>query len=145
MEPGMANHAALLAKATLLELVVRTAFVRGLRPERHMTDWPTLRYFSRVGPIGRTRPGLANYLGVTLDLSDAIVARLQETGDLGSDSDTGDRLKLTQCGWETLAADPARMLSSAIETLPESAQDGLADYLETILTALGPPAGQGDI
>lgn len=132
----MANHSAATAKARLLEMIVRVAFVTDARRERHMTDWPALRFYSQVGQAGRTRAGLANYLGVPLESADGIVARLLASRDLMEVSNEDGRLQLTQTGEAVLVDDPIYALSIAIDSLPTPAQEDLGRYLEALLATL---------
>lgn len=78
----MAIHAEATAKARILELVARMAFVPDIRHEGRLTDWAALRYLSQVGVAARTTAGLANYMGIAPDCAGMIVARLQALGDV---------------------------------------------------------------
>jgi hypothetical protein len=134
-ESIMPARSSAMARARLLELLVRTAFVPDAKRERHLTDWCALRYFSQAGLAGRTRPGLANYIGVPPSSADAIVQRLQDSGDL-EDGPANNALELTREGQSVLANDPLAPLSAAIATLPETDQQKLGTLLETTLAAL---------
>lgn len=133
----MAKHAEAAAKARLLELVVRAAFVPDVEHERRLTDWAALRYLAQAGAAGRTQAGLANYLGIAPDCARLLVARLHASGDVVDGSSEGHALELTGAGRAVLAYDPIETLSRAVGALPDAAQTELVCHLEVILGALG--------
>jgi len=68
------------AIARLLEMAVRSAYVRSGADERHLTDWPVLRFLVQAGNEARTRAGLQRFLGVDDKACAAIVDRLLMSG-----------------------------------------------------------------
>lgn len=132
----MARQGDATAKARILELVVRTAFVPDIAHERPLSDWAALRYLAQVGPAGSKQAGLASYLGISLHGAGVIVARLQALGDVVGGSGDGPAIELTDAGRAVLASDPIETLARAVRALDDAAQAELAEHLETILGIL---------
>lgn len=130
------------AIAHLMELTVRTAFASDALRERHLTDWPALRYLSQVGDKGRTRDGLANYLGTSVEVADVIASRLLDD-DVLSEALPENRLDITPIGQAILSVDPLNFLSAAVAMLSETDLDKLARSLEAIHEKLSSPSKPG--
>lgn len=130
----MPNRVTESAIARLLELTVRTAFTRPEEEDRRLVDWSALRYFAQASEAGRTRSGLANYLGAAKARAANIVGRLVEEGLVVASNET--QIDLTEAGLTSLATDPLLRLAAAISTLEPDKQALVADALETIQETL---------
>lgn len=133
----MEDEIAPKALARMLELVMRTGFVREGVEERHLTDWPALRYFSKTATVARTRLGLGNYLGCSSIMAATIIDRLLYSRLL---IDEGEGcVSMTAAGCAMLELDPSQNLVIVVATLPPAARQDLASGLEMLLESLVDP------
>lgn len=125
------------AIARLLEMAVRSAYVRSGADERHLTDWPVLRFLVQAGNEARTCAGLQRFLGVDDKACAAIVDRLLMSGLVCEAAER--RLDITQAGRDILTHDPSLRLAAAITTLTPNLQSSLVAGLEAVLASLSHP------
>ncbi len=126
--------------AVMLEQTMRLVYPERSPQDMHPGQWAALRFLARANKDARTVLGLARYLGITQGPASRAVAALERKALLTGERDPKDRrvirLNLTEAGRALLTQDPIQRLAGLIETLPENAQQDMAQRVAELFQGL---------
>ncbi|KQT54489.1 hypothetical protein ASG43_02535 [Aureimonas sp. Leaf454] len=146
MKPEAISAAAL---ASLLEQVARRIHSQGYASDLFPAQWAAIRYLASAPPQLRTAIDLARFQG----LASGAVARTVRTlitkglliklGTIGRGR--AEQLELTALGRRILADDPLKSVALALEVLPATDREALANGLEIAIRATMPGLAEPDL
>jgi DNA-binding MarR family transcriptional regulator len=126
--------------AVMLEQTMRLVYPERSPQDMHPGQWAALRFLARANKEARTVLGLARYLGITQGPASRAVAALERKALLAGERDSKDRrvvrLELTSAGRALLSQDPIQRLAGLLKSMPELAQQDMAQRVADLFQGL---------